>query len=173
MPLLNVVFPLNALTFYNFILEIASFDLMQTESINPEVFNFSDSPETEEYYSRMGFEDNNFIFNIGSMFYYMLIWLCLAASCSFLKLFTKKHRIIQNIYEKLRKVLFFNVLLRTFIEGYFELTLSSLLQVRDMTWINVSDKFSSSLSIPILLFCTLLPLIVFTLLYTRFKYLPK
>ncbi len=41
MPLINVTFPANAVTFYTFISDIASFDLLPMDKINAKIFNFT------------------------------------------------------------------------------------------------------------------------------------
>ena len=41
MPLMNVTFPANAVTFYTFISDIASFDLLPMDKINAKIFNFT------------------------------------------------------------------------------------------------------------------------------------
>jgi hypothetical protein len=47
MPLLNITFPQNAPTFYTFISDIASFDLIPTEKIDNILFNFTDKDMTD------------------------------------------------------------------------------------------------------------------------------
>jgi hypothetical protein len=43
MPLLNITFPQNAATFYTFISDISSFDLIPTDKIDNMLFNFTDT----------------------------------------------------------------------------------------------------------------------------------
>ena len=43
MPLLNITLPQNAATFYNFIYDISSFDLIPSDKIDNVLFNFTDT----------------------------------------------------------------------------------------------------------------------------------
>ena len=54
MPLLNITFPQNAATFYTFISDIASFDLIPTEKIDNMIFNFTDKDMTDPNFEQMG-----------------------------------------------------------------------------------------------------------------------
>ena len=40
---------------------------------------------------------------------------------------------MQTIYDKLSKIIFFNLILRTFLEGYMEFSLSSLMNITNVT----------------------------------------
>ena len=54
MPLLNITFPQNAATFYNFISDISSFDLIPTEKLDDIIFNFTDSQMQDSNFDQMG-----------------------------------------------------------------------------------------------------------------------
>ena len=54
MPLLNITFPQNAATFYNFISDISSFDLIPTDKIDDMIFNFTDSKMQDPNFDQMG-----------------------------------------------------------------------------------------------------------------------
>ena len=54
MPLLNITFPQNAATFYNFISDISSFDLIPTDKIDDMIFNFTDSQMQDPNFDQMG-----------------------------------------------------------------------------------------------------------------------
>jgi hypothetical protein len=71
MPLLKVAFPENAVLFYSFIIDISNFDIIPTEKILKLLFSFSAS-ESEEQYKRLGYDSQNIVENLGSMFLFLL-----------------------------------------------------------------------------------------------------
>lgn len=55
MPLMNVTFPANAVTFYTFITDIASFDLLPMDKINSVIFHFTDEKQKDSNFKEMGY----------------------------------------------------------------------------------------------------------------------
>jgi hypothetical protein len=72
MPLFNVTFPQNAATFYTFITDVASFDLLPTEKINAWIFSFSEEKQKDENFTKMGYSTDNIFENLGSMVLYLV-----------------------------------------------------------------------------------------------------
>jgi len=72
MPLLNITFPTNAATFYTFIADVSSFNLLPTDKLNDQFFNFTDAPETDLNFVMMGYESSDIIRNLGSALYYLI-----------------------------------------------------------------------------------------------------
>jgi hypothetical protein len=61
MPLLNITFPQNAATFYNFINEISSFNLIPTEKLDSAIFNFTDPEMKDPNFAKMGMTKYNVV----------------------------------------------------------------------------------------------------------------
>jgi len=72
MPLLNINFPTNAVTFYNFIIDVSSFDIIPTDWIRSKLFNFTET-ENDSQFSSMGYQSPNIVENLGSMLVYLLL----------------------------------------------------------------------------------------------------
>jgi hypothetical protein len=72
MPLLNITFPQNAATFYTFITDVSSFDILPTDTINAYLFSFSDQKEDDPNFEKMGIKSKNIFDNLGSMAFYLI-----------------------------------------------------------------------------------------------------
>ena len=72
MPLLNLSFPANAVTFYNFIIDISNFDLIPTDWIKAKLFNFT-KEENDSQFQSMGYKSPNIVDNMGSMLVYFSV----------------------------------------------------------------------------------------------------
>ena len=86
LPLLNVTFPQNAATFYTFISDVASFELLPMDYINSKIFMFSSNDTQDLNFDLMGYQTNNIIKNLGSMFVYLIGFFALVLIALFLKL---------------------------------------------------------------------------------------
>lgn len=93
MPLLNITFPQNAATFYKFINEISSFNLIPTEKLDNMIFNFTDPDMEDPNFLSMGMTKYNVIQNLGSTFYYLFCYLLLVVLVYILKVFKNKHKL--------------------------------------------------------------------------------
>jgi len=73
MPLLNVNFPENTMFFYSLIIDISSFNLIPESwmaAIKKKLFFFK-KEEFDESFTKMGYESESSIENLGSMFMYL------------------------------------------------------------------------------------------------------
>lgn len=61
MPLLNITFPQNAATFYTFINEISSFNLIPTDKLDSAIFNFTDPEMQDPNFAKMGITKYNVV----------------------------------------------------------------------------------------------------------------
>ena len=89
---MNITFPQNAATFYNFISEISSFNLIPTDKIDAVLFNFTDSDMEDPNFKQMGMLKYNTIQNLGSTIYYFLGFFLLAFFTVILKMLKKKFK---------------------------------------------------------------------------------
>ena len=71
--------------------------------------------------------DNNIVENLGTSFFFLLILAGLILVGVILKYLSKYSKLIERIYKWLSKSLFYNMILRTFLESYLEFYFSSLL----------------------------------------------
>ena len=74
MVLFNIQFPANAAVFYNFLMQIASFDLIPMAGIYDYLFPVLHSEALNERFKQLGFDTMYFQYNLGSL---MLAFLAL------------------------------------------------------------------------------------------------
>jgi hypothetical protein len=72
MPLMNLTFPQNAATFYSFVNDISTSDLIPTEGITDTLFSFTEVEVSDPNFVQMGYESASLIQNMGSLAYYMM-----------------------------------------------------------------------------------------------------
>lgn len=72
-----MTFPANIKFFYGIYIPLSSLDIIPTDYTNAWIFNFSaedhDEPESD-LLEEMGYETHNSILNLGSVFYFMVLY---------------------------------------------------------------------------------------------------
>ena len=132
LPLVYTKFPVNAKTFTKIFLTLAQFDVVPHTMINPFVFEFKqEGLLQEERFATCGYETYNFILNSGSVFWLFVLFpfMC-AVYAIFSRLFPKLKS--KSIWIPLTKMLFFSFILRLWIESYFELMISSMINLKQL-----------------------------------------
>jgi hypothetical protein len=79
--------------------------------------------------------------NLGSMFIYMNVYTIIILILLPLGYINSKSKIFNKVYHKLRKMFIYNSILRLLIEGYLELSLSSMINLYDLNYYSISLKF--------------------------------
>ena len=77
----------------------------------------------------MGYESEIIIENLGSMFMYFLGIVLLVLSVLLIRSLKKKHQLLNKIYNYLAKRLFWNIIIRIFLEGYMQYAITSLINL--------------------------------------------
>ena len=80
LPLFNVSIPGNAATFYGFLMQIASLDIIPTDFIYNDIFGWTPSEPINENFDSDGYGSTMFIYNIGSLMIWVTIYPILVAS---------------------------------------------------------------------------------------------
>jgi hypothetical protein len=73
-PLFNLALPANGGVFFGFLMRIASFDIIPTDIFYNEVFNWVPTDPINENFNSIGFGTTLFIYNIGSMIFYIFTY---------------------------------------------------------------------------------------------------
>jgi hypothetical protein len=147
MPLLNVFFPTNASFFYSLIIEISNFDLIPPSWLNAiksKIFKFSEE-EPEESFTKMGYESKSSIENLGSMFMYLGGFAGLVVLVCLIRFLKNKYELyvfnclsnfskysVNKVYTYLANLIFWNMILRYFLEGYMEYAITSLMNLENV-----------------------------------------
>ena len=157
--------PANAMSVTKMIIEIATFELYPTEEMNQEMFYF---PETEPYnlnFQECGYESQYFLENIGFPLYVMhgFIWLIIISLVLYLVNCICKYSLVSKIINRLGAFLYWNGLIRTYMELYQDLSLTAALNMHVVSWqspfdwVIVTNKYALTalvivIALPILLF---------------------
>lgn len=133
--------PSNAKLFFSTLVSVASFDLLPSETFSEIMFSFSPSEPEGDSFKDMGFETRSTILNIGSLFYYILFYLILVALLVIIKglLLVCPGNWLGRVYEVMGKKLLYGPILRLITEGYIDLSISVLIQVKALDVIDTSD----------------------------------
>ena len=105
------------------------------------------------------------------MFIYLLCVILVMALALLLRLIKNKYENVNKIYTYLGNLIFWNMFLRLFIEGYLEFSITSLMNLYNLRWDSKSDAFSSIFSILIFVWIFFFPILVWVLLWKNFNHL--
>jgi len=164
--LISIVFAANISMMINYIMEIATFDLIDTDDVYEEVFNMSidEEPYTESF-SDMGYETNNIILNMGTVFLVIFSNILAFAVILIFRIMQRcccKAR-LKKYADKLYNTLVWNGVIRLVLEGYLEFTVICFLSYLYVHTETAGDIFSIILSV----FCTFM-LVVCTFMLVVF-----
>jgi len=91
MPMVNVNFPVNAATFYGYLIDIANFDILPVESINQAIYKFSENEvEMPSNFEELGYKTTIFINNLGSMLLFIKAFILISFLTLLLRTCTKR-----------------------------------------------------------------------------------
>ena len=79
------------------------------------------------------------------------------ATMALLKLFSEKKNICSRIYVKIHKTIFFNFLIRTFIESYLEFCTSAMTATLNLDFNSVANSVNAVLTIIFFVIAVLFP----------------
>jgi hypothetical protein len=77
----------------------------------------------------MGYESESIVDNLGSMFMYLGGLIGLIAFVLLIRFLKNKYEWINKIYTYLANLIFWNMILRIFLEGYMEYAITSLMNI--------------------------------------------
>lgn len=153
--------------FYGLIIDISSFNLIPDswmKAIKSKLFSFKDE-EFNESFGKMGYESESSVQNLGSMFMYLGGFVGLVAFVFLIRFLKNKYELINKIYTYLAKLIFWNMILRMFLEGYMEYAITSLMNIYKLQWDTRSNSFSSVFSIIIFAWIFIFPFLVWYILW--------
>ena len=111
----------------------------------------------------MGYQSESSIDNLGSMFMYLGGFIGLVVFAFLIRFLKNKYQLVNKVYTYLSNLIFWNMILRMFLEGYMEYSITSLMNIYKLKWESRSDAFSSVFSIIIFLWIFIFPFLVWYL----------
>ena len=132
---------------------MATLDLLPSDQFNEAVYDLPDASAFNEILAYYGYDSTYLTANSGSMFWF--VWVHLALIILFYL-----GRLLKINMRRLGRYLFWNALLRLFMELFFELALLAPLNLMEADWSisNFSAQFSNYLSLLSCVVMILLPL---------------
>ena len=155
LPLINDDFPANVKFFYGILLPLSSMDIIPPEISTELIFNISSDQDFayNDILEEMGYDTHNSLLNLGSLFLYMCLFssgLAIMAVLKILKTICPCIFTIRQLYRKLKKKIFWNGPLITFVTGFLEIILSCYLNLKSTVFITNDDYFSFYISFVLL-----------------------
>ena len=116
-PLFKINLPGNAGAFFNYLMQIAAFDVVPTDDIFTAVF-MTDAPDAlNDNFETVGFETTQFMYNLGSLAFALASFPILALIALVLNLFKNNAAAIIRA-RKIEKGIYWNSTIRVILESY-------------------------------------------------------
>ena len=149
MPLLQVYFPPNCEYFFTFIVDIVNFSIIPTDKIMNKVFAFKNvnSDAMSKSFKGLGYKSANILKNLGLIAIGLAGLAAIVILVLLFKLLVKKCPKIQPVYNFISAKIFFNSIIRAFLESYLKLSISTFIALKSLTFDNREGIINSSLSI--------------------------
>lgn len=164
----NISLPINSYIVSKTLANVASFDVIPTQFIYFEAFDFKRTYIPNRF-EMIGLDGNNFLMNSGTLFLVFISWFLTVPLYFCAKLCTntlraEKAKVVLRIVSRW---IFFNYLIRVLLESYVDLTLTSLLNLKNASWEFEGEKIASIFSFFVI--CCIILFTILTLLFF-FKY---
>lgn len=117
----------------------------------------------------MGYESESSIENLGSMFMYLGGFVGLIAFVFLIRFLKNKYKMVEKVYNYLANLIFWNMIIRMFLEGYMQYAITSLMNIYKLKWNSKSETFSSLFSIIIFAWVFIFPFLVWFILWKNLE----
>eukprot|EP00347_Sterkiella_histriomuscorum_P006189 403353719 len=124
MPLMAINIPASTQAFFQFVVEISSFQFINTDVIDDKIFEideFSLKP-FNNYFDQMNFESTNVVKNLGFLLIMFIFAIIMIIFTMMLKLYQFHTPIMTKLKDFLERTFLFNFITRLFIEAQLPLT---------------------------------------------------
>jgi hypothetical protein len=115
----------------------------------------------------MGYHSEISVENLGSLFIYLSLLVGIVIITLLIWLLKNCFAVVNKMYIFISNIIFWNMFLRMFLEGYTEYSITSLMNIYKLTWDSGSDIFSSTFSIVIFIWIFLLPFLVWHVVWKK------
>ena len=156
----HLKFPANAMMITNEMIKIATFDLIPTDVVFNAVFYFPDNDPFSLNFETVGVESTLFFQNIGFALFVIVLHILMMIIHAAVYKFRNGCSCITKVQNKLGKYLYYNGLLRLYLEAYFDLCLFSILNLHMVNWETefVSEQLSNYVSVFVAVLVSALPI---------------
>ena len=117
-----------------FMIKIATFDLIPTHDLIKEMWYFPDGDAYSINFEQVGLESKLFLLNIGLELWIVVTHLLLILIHALVYLLKGRCGLSKNIQTKLGSYLYWNGLLRLYMEIFFDIAMLSVLNMYTVNW---------------------------------------
>ena len=129
LPLLESAMPANAGMFYNILTKLAAFDVLEIGEHVNEILQLAPTDPVNEKFETMGLEDVYFINNVGSFFFFLMLYTLLIMIWALL-LCCKRIKSVNKIVKALSKRLFWNSISSLIFESFLNVVVCGLISFK-------------------------------------------
>ena len=130
MPLFSINLPANAGVFFGFIMQIAAFDILPTDSFYDTYFNIDETEPMNSNFEQIGFGSLFFLYNLGSMVVAIASLPVLVVLILLMKPCRKCSGRINRYHNKLSRYMYWGHPITVFTESYAQLCICSMINMR-------------------------------------------
>ena len=134
MPLTKVKSPGSVNAFNDFFAEIATFDIIDTEPTTMEIIYFPEMDAFSGNFFDAGYDSFLIIPCLGTMFYMLGGHVLLIVLSLLVYLLARAIKKLQKLHTKLNYYLYFNGLIRLYVEVFFDVALFAFLNLKHVDW---------------------------------------
>lgn len=168
LPLVNINFPYNAFFLSQALNKIANFAMIPMEGFNKVLFDFDSDSKVKIF--RLGdysFESSNFILNSELLGWILNGYIILTLFVVIFKPFLGSFRFFKWIESKL----FWTMIIRFLLEGYFELYLCVIVNINQLMWTTSGEVIASIYTLFFLAIFSTMPLALYYFLNAKSRLL--
>ena len=169
LPLFKVKTPGNAGDFNKFFIDTVSFEAFDTSKITAELMYFPEDDPLSLSLQEQGIDTTLMVPGLGNIFYMLLGYCALATLHLLLSLVAKKIPKVDQASSKISKFLYWNGLIRLYMEIYLDLAICALLNLKTMYWEEKLSAVSFSNVLAIISVACLGIIPIFLIVFFRWK----
>jgi len=130
----NLKFPANSMLVMKQMIKLATFNVIPIELLDELIYFLPENDAFNENFEMVGIESTYFIMNIGFamwvIYFNLVLMLIHAAICKL----RARYVCFNKLYIKISTYLYWNGLIRMYMELYFDLLLFTALNIHTMQW---------------------------------------
>ena len=169
LPLTKVTLPANARIFFESIFQIAAFDFYDLNDFWHEKLNIEPTEPFNDNFNELGFESRYMLNNMGTMFFFILLYPVLYTLQRLISLCKKCNKPADRTHRKLKKMLFYRLPITVMIESYGILAICCLLALPVIDFTSSGLAVQSSICLFFLIFILTVPYYLIRYVIKRHK----
>lgn len=169
MVLINLLYPANIQKVFITFMQIVSFEAYDTSEFFEDNLKLTHTEAVNTPLEMLGYESQNFIINSGLCFVVFMASLLGLAFIGICFMLEGRHVVFARLYRGLKNTLIWNFFIRLLLEGYIDLALASIIQIKNLNINGFGDAISFSTGFSVLHLVVLFPFVCLAFLKTNFK----